>query len=362
MSCLSSLPLDKTIVAEVDLATIVQNYKKFSNKFTGSSCAAVLKSDAYGLGANEIGLALAKAGCRNFFVANLEEGISLRKTVKNACIYILNGFLPNTANLLFESNLIPVLISLEQVKEWQSLSQKKENRLPAILHIDTGMCRTGLSKEEFELLIQEKHRWDGIDIHYVMSHLSCAKNPDSNFNSTQLKRFVERKTLLPSLPASFVNSYGVFLGNKYHFDLARIGIGLYGMIPEFSETKQSVRLWARVLQVSNFDSENSVGYDATYQLKKNSRLAVLSSGYACGIPVEFTNTRTVTIDRYSAPVVGRVSMELTVIDVTSIPLSKVFPGSWVDVTGNKNLFVYNDVSAYEFLTNLRCISKVYREK
>src|SRR5687768_3076717 len=177
-------------ILTIDLAAIAENYRFLQEQAQTAVCAAVVKADAYGLGAEEIVPALAGAGCQHFFVAHLEEGIALRRTLgSGANIAILHGPFAGTEADFIAYDLVPVLNSLDQVNHWAAAGLASRTRLPAILQVDTGMARFGLSEADVRIFIDNHQQLDGLDLRLVMSHLACADEPDHPANAAQLALF-----------------------------------------------------------------------------------------------------------------------------------------------------------------------------
>ncbi|MBL8705028.1 MAG: alanine racemase, partial [Rhodospirillales bacterium] len=210
-------------VLTIDLDAIRANWRKLAERVQPAQCAAVVKADAYGLGVSRVGPALARAGCRHFFVAQLAEGAALRQALRDkptsTTIYVLNGLL-ETDRLSFEVHgLVPCLNDLGQVERWSALARRRGTMLPAALQLDTGMNRLGLPRTELDALAAEPERLAGIDLRLIMSHLACADEPDHPMNRIQLDRFKRAVTRLPHARVSLAASSGIFLGGDYVFDL-----------------------------------------------------------------------------------------------------------------------------------------------
>jgi alanine racemase len=273
----------------------------------------VVKADAYGLGMRRVAPALARAGCRCFFVATLDEGEALRPLVGDAVIGVLNGLFPGTEESFAEHRLLPVLNDLGQVARWAGFAAARETAMLAILHLDTGISRLGLGPAEVERLAADPGRLAGLELAYVMSHLACADEPEHPLNARQLAAFRAALARLPKAPASFANSSGIFLGADYHFDLARPGAALYGVAPQPGRPNpmaQVVHLKGRILQVRDVDRPMTVGYGATYQVTRAGRLATVGVGYADGYLRSLGNRAHAVLGDVRVPVVGRVSMDL----------------------------------------------------
>lgn len=342
-------------VLTVDLGAIVRNWRALGERLKpGASCAAVVKADAYGLGMADVAPALAAAGCRRFFVAQLDEGIALRGLLPAAEIAVLGGVLPGTVGEFRAHRLAPVLNDLGQLESWRIGGGGE----PAILHVDTGMSRLGLSPGELATLAGERHRLDGVRLAAVMSHLACA-DEENALNREQLERFRRALAALPPAPASFANSAGIFLGPEFHFDIARPGIALYGGNPlpgHPNPMLQVVRLQGKILQVREIDRGETVGYGATHTATRPTRIATVGVGYADGWLRALGNRGGAVVAGRQVPLVGRVSMDLITLDVTGIEPALARPGSFVDLLGDgrtvDEVAAEAGTIAYEILTSL----------
>ena len=322
-------------VLTVDLRRTAENYRTLAGKCAKARVGAVVKADAYGLGLPAIAPALHAAGCRDFFVADVEEGMALRALVTASQIFVLNGPPREAVGEFVRHSLIPVLNDLDQVAIWNELARKTQAP-PAALHIDSGMTRLGLSMDDVEILAKEPDRLAGIQLACVMSHLACSDQPDNPMNARQLAAFRAARAKLPEAPASLANSAGVFLGPDYHFDLVRVGGALYGLSPfqtEPSPLAQTVRLEAPILQLRDVDSPMTVGYGAIFRVAGRGRIATIPVGYADGYPRSLSNRGSAFLGGFRIPIVGRVSMDLTTLDVSGVPASYVQLGAMVELIG-----------------------------
>ncbi|MSO53717.1 MAG: alanine racemase [Rhodospirillales bacterium] len=352
-------------ILTIDLDAIVANWRLVAGRLKGAEAGAVVKADAYGLGADKVGPALARAGCRQFFVAHISEGIALRRALPDADIHVLNGLLPGTAPVFAEHRLIPVLNSLGEIEAWKTTGPKDGT---ADIHIDTGMRRLGLSPFELRRLAEQPDLIAGLRVGLLISHLACADEPEHPLNREQLNLFREATRLVPSARRSFANSSGIFLGDAYHADLVRPGSALYGIVPVPGQPNPMapvVRLQAKVLQARDVDAMETVGYGATHRIGRRGRLATVAVGYADGYLRSLSNRGNAYLDDIRVPIVGRVSMDLITLDVTALPASAVVPGTLVDLIGPHQ--AVDDVGAaagssgYEILTGLgRRYHRVWR--
>jgi alanine racemase len=329
-----------------------------------AECAAVVKADAYGLGMAAVAPALARAGCKTFFVATLAEAEELRALLAGTTIYVLAGLQPDTAAVYRRLDLRPVLNSADEIEEWAAFSKSAHARLPAAIHIDSGMNRLGLSAAEVEAVAGAKNSWNAFELALVMSHLACSDEPEHAKNEAQKKTFDALRAKLPKAAASLANSAGILLGRAYHYDLVRPGIALYGgkaSRAAASGFARAVQLSGRVLQVRDVPPGETVGYGATRTLKRPSRVAVLSVGYADGIfrALSVADDREglqVHFGSHPAPLIGRVSMDLITVDVTDVPRELARRGAWVELIGTHvaahEFASHAGTIDYEVLTNL----------
>jgi alanine racemase len=330
-------PADRaSAVLEIDVAGIVANWRFLAQRVAPAECAAVVKADGYGLGAAPVATALAAAGCQRFFVATLDEALSLRGTLSRSCeIAVLNGPVPGSAEEFAEARLVPVLNDPGQIAEWQQLAARRGS-LPAMLHLDTGMARLGLTAREFDRLAADPRQLGTICWRALLSHLACADEPDHTLNRDQRARFLAARCRLAGVPASLAASSGIFLGRDYHFDLVRPGAALYGVNPQPGRPnpmRQIVRLKARILQVRDVDAGQPVGYGATHVMAGAGRLATVAVGYADGWLRSLSRRGSGRVDGVSVPLLGRVSMDLAVFDVSAVDPSVARPGGFIELLG-----------------------------
>ena len=350
-------------VLTVDLGAIAANWRglRDAGRAGGRSvdCAAVLKADAYGTGAALVGPRLAREGCRHFFVAQLDEGIALRRALPDLPIYVLNGLMAGTEGDFIEHGLTPVLNHLGQLNAWRATAQRFNRALDAVIHVDTGMHRLGFGPDEAQILIDERGRLRGLRLALILSHLVVAEEPANPINGEQLSRFRSFVRGMPGAPASFANSSGVFLGPDYHFDLLRPGAALYGINPQPGSPNPmtpTVTLNARILQTRRIDALQTVGYGAAWRSARPSRVATIALGYADGYFRILVNRTHVHLAGHRVPVIGRISMDLVTIDATDVPEADCLPGAMVEVMGAHttadDLAEFARTNAYEVMTAL----------
>jgi alanine racemase len=228
-------------------------------------------------------------------------------------IYVFHGSRKGQAKDFTHHRLIPVLSSLEQITSWN-------NAGPCALHIDTGMRRLGLTSDEAAKLAQAKQTPKELKL--ILSHLACANESLHPMNAQQLEEFTTALKSFPGIPGSLANSSGIFLGEDYHFALARPGCSLYGISPDTSKpnpVKNIVTLSAPVLQYRTITTPQSVGYGATATAPAGATLATVEIGYADGFLRHLSNRTHGFAAGIRVPVTGRVSMDMVSVDVTAVP-------------------------------------------
>jgi alanine racemase len=320
------LPSGATGVIVIDLAQIGANWRTLADGVRPAQCAAVVKADAYGLGAARVIPALWSAGCRTFFVATPDEAGAAAALVPNTSIFALDGLVTGSAKVLDRVGAIPVLSSLDEVREWSAYARMHNRRLPAALHVDSGLNRLGLSDAEVQTLAMDEGLLAPLDLRLIMSHLASADDPADARNEAQRIAFERQCARLPKAPASLAASDGLMLGPPYHYDLVRPGYALYGgqaFKGGPTPVRPAVSVAARVLQVRDVAVGETVGYSATWRASRPSRIAVLAAGYADGVARALSSSNGhgggyVGFGGSVAPIIGRVSMDLITVDVTGV--------------------------------------------
>ncbi|MEQ8486414.1 MAG: alanine racemase [Pseudomonadales bacterium] len=330
----------------IDLAAVAANYRKFCELGAPAAMAAVVKANAYGLGVEPVGRTLWAAGCRDYFVASAEEGARLRATLGAARILVFEGAMEETVGLLLEHDLEPVLNHPGQAAVWR----RAGGRRPAAVHVDTGMHRLGFPVP----LAADALR--GLDVTLLVTHLACADEVDHPLTARQLDRVAELRRLLPGVPFSVGNSAGVAGTPSLAGDLGRPGIGLYGGNPFVSGANPFapvVTFEAQVLQRREVDAGDAIGYGASFVAAGALTVAVVGAGYADGVPRLLSNRGFVTVAGARRPIVGRVSMDLTAVDVSGCMVAE---GDWVELFGTgvtvDEVAAWAQTIPYEVLTGL----------
>jgi alanine racemase len=330
----------------VDLSAIADNWRDMARRSGKARTAAVVKADAYGLGIEDVGQVLYHAGARDFFVAVPAEGATLRPYAPEARIFVLSGIWPGQEEVFFDNDLVPVIASEEQLAFWMALLTER-GPYPCALHVDTGFNRLGLPMAEAIALTDDVSRPASLDPVLVMSHLACADDPSSPMNRQQLESFRQVSAAFEGVDSSLAASAGTFLGSDYHFDLTRPGIALYGgeAVNGVKNPMRSViKAEARILQVREAKAGETVSYGASHTLTRDSRLAIASVGYAdgylrnlsgAGIPLRQTGIAGArgVIGGKTVPVVGRVTMDQTIFDVTDVAPNGARAGDYIELIG-----------------------------
>lgn len=354
----------------IDLSALAENYRLLVRQAAPAKVAGVIKADAYGLGIEPVARALWRAGCRTFFVALPEEGIALRAVLRDAEIFVLNGlFGPEAAPAYAAHRLMPVLGSQSDLSCWEAFGWDGDRPRPCAIHVDTGMNRLGLTADEAFAFAEENALTGALSPRLLMSHMACADDPRHPLNRQQLESFQAVKRAFAEIDSSLSNSAATFLGPSFAFDMVRPGIALYGGAPVNGGENPMlpvVTAEARIVQVRHARAGETVSYGAHAKLDRDIVIAIASAGYAdgyhragshAGVPLRgvvkegaygFTHGRRV-------PVLGRITMDLTMFDVTELGTA-VAPGDWIELFGT-NIAVDDAAAAagtisYELLTSL----------
>lgn len=343
-------------ILEINLDNLVVNYKQLQKLAPNAEAAAVVKDDAYGLGAVLVAQTLyEEAKCRCFFVAHAVEGVQIRDVVPDAKIFVLQGIGTDSIDDFINARLIPVISSKEMFEFWQ------QNSIPGIkpaIQIETGLNRLGF--RECDLAQMSKH--DLSEFCLVMSHLACGDEYAHDMNQHQLEMFTFLKdTYFPNIPASLSASDGTFLGTDFQFDIVRLGAALYGINTapyRENQMKPVVKVKAPVLQIANLPKGEFVGYSATYKAISNKKIAIVSIGYGDGIPRSLSNVGKIFFNLcdklHEARIIGRVSMDNIVCDVTDI--DNLMTGDSAEIISD--FYTLDDIArdagtiSYEVLSNL----------
>ncbi|MGY9054268.1 MAG: alanine racemase [Alphaproteobacteria bacterium] len=351
----------------IDLEAVAANWRQLARIAAPARTAAVVKANAYGLGIAPVVRRLAAEGVTEFFVATLDEGCTLRQLLPDATIAVLGEPVTGQASAFLECRLLPTLNHPGDLAAWQAEGDGQ----PAWLHLDTGMHRLGFSPAEWCVLMDEKPDWRALGIVGLMSHYACADDPSHPLNAMQ-RDAAMAAAAKSGLPLSMGNSSGIHLGSSYCGDLVRPGMALYGLNPtpgQPNPMRPAVSLAAQVLQVRKVDAEGTVGYGASAPVRPGQVLATIALGYADGLSRALSNRGHVFFGGQPASIVGRVSMDSIVVDVSALNVSALNPlpkpGDWAEIMGPHQ--TADDLAAaagtigYEILTSLgHRYSRVYK--
>ncbi|MEO6113436.1 MAG: alanine racemase [Sphingomicrobium sp.] len=325
----------------LDAAALVANWR-WLQRVSGVAAGAAVKADGYGLGAREVVRLLGQVGCRDFFVSSWAEAEDLGQLPDGAELSVLHGVGPDDLEAALASPARPVLNTPTQVARWKEAAPGR----PCDVMVDTGMNRLGLRADEVDVL-------DGLVIDTLMSHLACA-DEDKPMNRVQRDRFAAVAAAVPARRTSLANSAGICLGRDYSFDLVRPGLALYGGVPrEEAEAhiSQVVFPEAEVVQRRTIKAGESCGYGATWVAHADSEAAIVNIGYADGYLRCFAGKGSASVDGKTLSLIGRVSMDLLILDSSAAP--HLAEGDWVtldyDLPASSEA---TGLSQYELLTGL----------
>jgi alanine racemase len=293
-------------VLTIDLGAICANWRALAAMNAGET-AAVVKANAYGLGAGRVAKALADEGARTFFVAQAEEGVEVRNALgAGPTICVFGGHMAGDAAHLRNANLVPMINSIDQMlRQVEAMPGH-----PFGIQLDSGMNRLGMEPAEWSALRDIALSQNPV---LVMSHLACADEPGHGMNEFQLQTFRQMTDGIEA-PRSLAATGGTILGPDYHFDMTRPGIGLYGGLP-FVDAQPVVSLEIPVIQVRDVNPGESVGYGNSWVARVPSKIATISAGYADGIIRAMGPKANVWAGETRCKIVGRISMDLIAVDV-----------------------------------------------
>ena len=340
---MSSPPAAAPLRLRLDGEALASNWRWLNDRSGEAACGAAIKANGYGLGARQVMERLAAAGCRDFFVATWAEALALTPLPEGVSLSVLHGVRTEDIPVALSGFARPVLNTPEQVSRWREAG----GGLCDVM-IDTGINRLGLDwRQDCAALTQE------MTIHTLMSHLACA-DEDHALNAMQRDRLVEVAQGIKAERLSLANSAGICLGDGYHFGLTRPGLALYGGIPRAEAVGaigQVVFPQAQILQRRTIQAGDTAGYSATFTAGQDVEAAILNLGYADGYLRGFSGRGAALVDGQRLPVIGRVSMDLLIVDVSARP--DLVEGDWVDIDYDlRTASAQSGLSHYELLTGL----------
>ena len=346
-------------ILEISLKKIKSNWEKI-NKYSNFRASAVVKANAYGFGLEEIAIALSETGCNFFYVAQIEEGIKLRNCLKSNKIKIgiLEGMVHNPEEYK-KNNLIPVINNLNQLNNFIKFKNLSP-QIRGILHIDTGMNRLGLDKNELDFALENISHISSVDFEFIMTHFSNSNVQNDNFNNIQYKKILKINSYFKNKKISLSNTGGILLDKKYILDQTRPGIGIYGydangknIILNNKKLDFPAKLKAPILQIRFCKTGDKVSYGRTERLNRDSKLATIGIGYGDGVLRLLKETMSIVINGKTCPIIGSITMDSLIIDITDVE-KDLKVGSYLELI-NQDFFInWNrselGLSIYELFT------------
>jgi alanine racemase len=361
----------KPIVRIRDIDAVVHNFLLFKERAdkTGSICAAVLKAEVYGLQMKDVAPELYNVGARYFFVAELFEAINLREILPypDAKIYTLGGILKNEEPYFKKYNITPCVNCIEQLERW-NLFCEKNGKGSVIIHLDTHMNRLGLLDDEVDILSKNYNKLTSdLKVEFYMSHLYDIKGDDFTNCNKQIKILKEYTDKLPKAPITLACTDSVILLNnsETNFDMIRPGIGLVGGAPNAGhpispDAKLTLEIYAKISQIKKIPKGQTVGYGGSYTTKKDTVMALVHIGYKDGYLRLLSELDSAPkgvymfINGYRAPIIGKISLDATTVDVTDIPDNVLKEATYAEVVGpNVDIRILADKSGcYDIMVAL----------
>jgi len=322
-------------ILEIYTKNLISNFKLLSKIAKNSTPGATIKANAYGIGDKEIFKILYKNGCRHFFLATLEEALSIRKISSRGTIYVLNGLENNNLEIFYKFNLVPILNTISELKKFIE-SKIHKNKLKIGIHVDTGLNRLGIQIKELKSIDTKK-----INLFILISHLASANEIKNQYSKMQNKNFQSIFKYFKSIKyKSLSNSAGILHNKNFHYDLVRPGISLYGGHDNFSQNKliiikPVVKLKGKILQIKTINKNKYIGYNQTFKTKRKTTIAVIGIGYADGVSRLLSNNGSVYFKNECFKIIGRVSMDSITIDITKSK-NKIKIGNYMELINEKN--------------------------
>jgi alanine racemase len=330
--------------AAISLEALKENYSEIKRNLTaGTQLMAVIKANAYGHGAVECARALETIGADWFGVALIEEGIELRKAGISRPVFCLGGFWQGQAATVVESGLTPALFRIDSAQELNTIAGEAGRTLDYHLKVDTGMGRLGVPVSELREFARRLQEFKNIRLDGVLTHFADADSDGGNYTARQVSDFEVALRILNDLGYSpywkhAANSAGIHAHSDSHFNLARAGATLYGLTrdvlarrPDPFALSPVMSLHSKIIMLKSVPEGTPLGYGRSFITKRASRIATIPIGYADGLRRGLSNNGQVIVCGRLAPIVGRVSMDLTIVDVTDIPEAEI--GSEVVLIG-----------------------------
>lgn len=320
---------------QINLSAIEENYTRLGRVIRpGCRIAAVLKSDAYGLGIQPVGSLLARSGCRDFVVGTVDEAEALRKVARNQSIHVLYPDLVRDLQAFASLNVRPVINDERGLRYWLQHAPL----LPVVLRIDTGLSTLGIDWREAPRL-WERYSSSGISLEMLMSHLAAENKADIAKSLQQKERFDQVSSCIPAKERSLAASGGALLGPDFHYDTVRSGLYILGFevdrdVPDM--TLPAVRLEAPIIAVRDVPKGESIGYDLTCIAPNDMRIAVVFLGLSHGMWIPRHTRVKAQIGNWVVSSIGDVELEKTMFDVSHVPLDELSYGRPVRLIGDSS--------------------------
>ena len=364
------------VIRVFDAQALEKNVKK-TIKNIKTPLGVVVKSNSYGIGIERTLPIFEKNKISDFFTQDIIEALKIKRLLenKNANIFVFAGVQDNQAKTFIKNKIIPLCVSLSQIKYFNEMAKGEKQKAKIGIHFDTGMNRTGLSMDEVIELSKTFEKFtSNLEVVLYLSHLHSSYTKTDKANTIQLARFKKMTSLLPKCKCSLSATGGSFrLSSDYHFDLLRVGYGIYGVLREMEPV---ISVYAKILQTRDVAKGESIGYFGGYVTKKDMKIAILNIGYKDGYSRSLSHTNKwkdrlrsflksganfaksyMVIDgKYKCPVVGIISMNNTMIDVSNVPENILKKTKWVEVIGkHANLMDFREANGFipcDLLTSL----------
>jgi alanine racemase len=362
--------------AEVNLEALRLNLRVLKRHAGGQKVWAVLKADGYGHGAPAVARTLERAGADGFCVALLEEAVELREAGIRAPILVMGGYYGGAHEEVLARRLVPVVYDAAQIEAFARVVRSGKTASPCAVHlkIDTGMARLGVTMRELGAIAGVLRDYPEVKVQGLMTHLACADGGTDADISEQLVRFDEATAVLARQgvrpEVRHAGNSAAVLRGQARLDAVRPGVAVFGVSPVASmkELRQVMRVRTEIIDLRSIETGAPVGYGALWRAQRPSRIATIPMGYADGLSRQLTNKGHALVRGKRCPIVGAVSMDLTMIDVTdvagvSVRDEAVLLGSQGDeIIGAAEIAEHCGTIPWEVLTSIsRRVPRFYRE-
>jgi len=342
---------------DVDLDAVAENVRTIVALVgPGTRVCAVVKAEAYGLGATEIARAALATGAERVAVARVEEGVRLRRDGIRAPILVLAGFAPKEADAIVDHRLTPTVVDVDSAFTLARAAGRAGTVLDVHIKVDTGLTRYGAPPERVPDLVRLLRGLPTVWLEGLYSHYASADEPDRSFTEEQTRRLFEvvRAVEVLGWRPSVVhaaNSAAALREPTSWLHMVRVGIALSGHypssdVPRNVDLHPAVALRARLISIRDVEPGTSIGYGRSYIVERRSRVGLVPAGYADGVSRSLSNRGQMLIRGQRVPIVGRVSMDQCVVDLSAVP--EATPGDVVTAIGSDgvNAIGLDEVAAW----------------